>query len=191
LVILFLASFLDGDRLFSIPLDLVKYTQPASLILYAMVGLICAGVSIGYVKIFYIISDYFSKIRIPKYLKPAIGGVLVGMIGIVFPQILGSSYGWLQIAIDKDYALLPLYILGPVFVFKILATSLTIGSGGSAGVFGPSMVIGGFLEAFIGTVFHLFGLFTLDRCYFGNHSCNGIIFRCYSKNANLINNNGK
>jgi chloride channel protein, CIC family len=148
------------DRLFSIPLDLVKYTHPASLILYAMVGLICAGVSIGYVKIFYIISDYFSKIRIPKYLKPAIGGVLVGMIGIVFPQILGTSYGWLQIAIDKDYALLPLYILGPVIVFKILATSLTIGSGGSAGVFGPSMVIGGFLGAFIGTVFHLFGLFT-------------------------------
>ena len=148
------------DRLFSIPLDLVKYTQPASLILYAMVGLICAGVSIGYVKIFYIISDYFGKIRIPKYLKPAIGGVLVGMIGIVFPQILGTSYGWLQIAIDKDYALLPLYILGPVIVFKILATSLTIGSGGSAGVFGPSMVIGGFLGAFIGTVFHLFGLFT-------------------------------
>ncbi len=73
---------------------------------------------------------------------------------------MGTSYGWLQIAIDKDYALLPLYILGPVIVFKILATSLTIGSGGSAGVFGPSMVIGGFLGAFIGTVFHLFGLFT-------------------------------
>jgi chloride channel protein, CIC family len=82
------------------------------------------------------------------------------MIGIVFPQILGTSYGWLQIAIDKDYALLPLYILGPVIVFKILATSLTIGSGGNAGVFGPSRVIGGFLGAFIGTVFHLFGLFT-------------------------------
>ncbi len=49
------------DRLFSIPLDLVKYTHPASLILYAMVGLICAGVSIGYVKIFYIISLYFLK----------------------------------------------------------------------------------------------------------------------------------
>jgi len=148
------------DRLFSIPLDLVKYTQPASLILYAIVGLICAGISIGYVKIFYIISDYFSKIRIPKYLKPAIGGVLVGIIGIVFPQILGTSYGWLQIAINKDYVLLPLYILGAVIVLKILATSLTIGSGGSAGVFGPSMVIGGLVGAFIGTAFHLLGLFT-------------------------------
>jgi chloride channel protein, CIC family len=148
------------DRLFSIPLDLVKYTQPASLILYAIVGLICAGISVGYVKIFYIISDYFSKIRIPKYLKPAIGGVLVGMIGIVFPQILGTSYGWLQIAINQDYALLPLYILGALIVLKILATSLTIGSGGSAGVFGPSLVIGGFVGAFIGTAFHLLGLFT-------------------------------
>ncbi|HEY7226517.1 MAG TPA: chloride channel protein [Nitrososphaeraceae archaeon] len=148
------------DRLFSIPLDLVKYTNPASLILYSIVGLVSAGVSIGYVRIFYVITDYFSKIRIPKYLKPAIGGVLVGMIGIVFPQVLGTSYGWLQIAINKDYTLLPLSILGAVIVFKILATSLTIGSGGSAGVFGPSMVIGGFVGAFIGTAFHLLGLFT-------------------------------
>ncbi len=148
------------DRLFSIPLDLVKYTHPASLILYAIVGLASAAVSVGYVKSFYIISDYFSRIRIPKYLKPAVGGVLVGMIGIVFPQILGTSYGWLQIAIDKDYSLLPLYILGTVIVLKILATSLTIGSGGSAGVFGPSMVIGGLVGAFIGTAFHLMGLFT-------------------------------
>ena len=86
-------------------------------------------------------------------------GVLVGIIGMFLPQILGTSYGWLQIAIYKDYTLLPLYIIGLVIVFKILATSLTIGSGGSAGVFGPSMVIGGLLGAFIGTVVHMLGLF--------------------------------
>ena len=148
------------DRLFSIPLDLVKYTHPASLILYAIVGLVSAVVSVVWVKTFYSISDYFNKIRFPKYLKPAIGGVLVGMIGIAFPQVLGTSYGWLQIAINQDYTLMPLYILGAVILFKILATSLTIGSGGSAGVFGPSMVIGGLLGAFIGTAFHLLGLFT-------------------------------
>jgi CIC family chloride channel protein len=148
------------DRLFSIPLDLVKYTQPVSLILYAIVGVVSAVVSVVWVKTFYSISDYFGKIRFPKYVKPAIGGVLVGMIGIVFPQVLGTSYGWLQIAINQDYTLMPLYILGAVILFKILATSLTIGSGGSAGVFGPSMVIGGLLGAFIGTAFHLLGLFT-------------------------------
>src|SRR5206468_7590562 len=148
------------DRLFTIPLDLVRYTHPASLILYAIVGLVSAGVSIGYVKTFYAISDYFSRIHIPKYLKPAIGGVLVGVIGIAFPQVLGTSYGWLQIAINKDYVLFPLVMIGPVIILKILATSLTIGSGGSAGVFGPSMVIGGLLGAFIGTAFHLLGLFT-------------------------------
>jgi chloride channel protein, CIC family len=148
------------DRLFTIPFDLVKYTHPVSLILYAIVGLVSAVVSIAWVKTFYSISDYFSRVRFPKYLKPAIGGVLVGMIGIVFPQVLGTSYGWLQIAINKDYTLMPLYALGAVIIFKILATSLTIGSGGSAGVFGPSMVIGGLLGAFIGTAFHLLGLFT-------------------------------
>jgi chloride channel protein, CIC family len=148
------------DRLFTIPLDLVKYTNPVSLLLYALVGLISAGVSVGYVKSFYTISDFFAKMQIPKYVKPAIGGVLVGIIGIVFPQILGTSYGWLQIAINQDYLLFPLEMIGAVIVFKILATSLTIGSGGSAGVFGPSMVIGGLLGAFIGGAFHLLGLFT-------------------------------
>ncbi|HEY6667519.1 MAG TPA: chloride channel protein [Candidatus Nitrosopolaris sp.] len=148
------------DRLFTIPLDLVRYTNPVSLILYAIVGLASAGLSVGYVKTFYAISDYFSRIHIPKYLKPAIGGVLVGVIGIAFPQVLGTSYGWLQIAINKDYVLFPLVMIGPVIILKILATSLTIGSGGSAGVFGPSMVIGGLLGAFIGTAFHLLGLFT-------------------------------
>ena len=148
------------DRLFTIPLDLVRYTHPASLILYAIVGLVSAGLSVGWVKTFYAISDYFSRIHFPKYLKPAIGGVLVGVIGIAFPQVLGTSYGWLQIAINKDYVLFPLVIIGPVIILKILATSLTIGSGGSAGVFGPSMVIGGLLGAFIGTAFHLLGLFT-------------------------------
>ncbi|CAN5472950.1 chloride channel protein [soil metagenome] len=148
------------DRLFTIPLDLVKYTHPVSLILYAVVGLIAAAVSVGYVKTFNAISDFFSKVRIPKYLKPAIGGVLVGIIGIIFPQILGTSYGWLQIAINKDYLLFPLSVIGAVIILKILATSLTIGSGGSAGVFGPSMIIGGLLGAFIGTAFHLLGLFT-------------------------------
>src|ERR1044072_4181473 len=148
------------DRLFTIPLDLVRYTHPASLILYAIVGLVSAGLSVGYVKTFYAISDYFSRIHFPKYLKPAIGGVLVGLIGIVFPQVLGTSYGWLQIVINKDYVLFPLVMIGPVIILKILATSLTIGSGGSAGVFGPSMVIGGLLGAFIDTAFHLLGLFT-------------------------------
>lgn len=147
------------DKLFNIPFDLVKYTRPESLLLYAAVGLISAGVSVAYVKTFYTITDYFNKLHIRKFLKPAIGGVLVGIIGMFLPQILGTSYGWLQIAIYKDYTLLPLYIIGFVVMFKILATSLTIGSGGSAGVFGPSMVIGGLLGAFIGTVVHMLGLF--------------------------------
>ena len=153
-------GFIFGwDKLFTIPFDLVRYTRPESLALYAAVGLISAGVSVAYVKTFYAITDYFSRLRFRKFLKPAIGGVLVGIIGMFFPQILGSSYGWLQIAINKDYTLLPLYIIGCVIILKILATSLTIGSGGSAGVFGPSMVIGGLLGAFIGTVVHMLGLF--------------------------------
>ncbi|MGA7005444.1 MAG: chloride channel protein, partial [Nitrososphaeraceae archaeon] len=117
------------DKLFNIQFDLVRYTRPESLALYALVGLISAGVSVAYVKTFYAISDYFSKLRFRKFLKPAIGGVLVGIIGMFLPQVLGTSYGWLQIALYKDYTLLPLYMIGLVIIFKIIATSLTIGSG--------------------------------------------------------------
>ena len=147
------------DKLFNIPLDLVKYTHPESLALYALVGLISAGVSVAYVKTFYAITDYFSKLRIRKFLKPAIGGVLVGIIGMFLPQIL-RNFLWMvaNCNIQRLHSFASIHI-GLVIIFKIIATSLTIGSGGSAGVFGPSMVIGGFLGAFIGTVVHSLGLF--------------------------------
>jgi CIC family chloride channel protein len=150
--------------IFSIPKDLVRYIHPESLVLYAILGLVCAAASILYVRTFYAIQKYFfyySKMKkVPNFLKPAVGGVLVGIIGIWLPQVLGPGYGWLQFAILGNHNLLPLWIILALVLFKMLATSLTIGSGGSAGVFGPSMVIGGLLGAFVGSVCHSFGLFT-------------------------------
>jgi chloride channel protein, CIC family len=78
------------DRLFNIPLDLVKYTHPESLALYAAVGLISAGVSVAYVKTFYAITDYFNRLRLKKFLKPALDGVLVGIIRNVPSTNIGN-----------------------------------------------------------------------------------------------------
>ena len=148
--------------IFSIPKDLVRYIHPESLVLYAILGLVCAAASIFYVRSFYAIQKYFyyKMKKVPNFIKPAIGGVLVGIIAIWLPQVLGPGYGWLQFAILGNHNLLPLWIILALVLFKMLATSLTIGSGGSAGVFGPSMVIGGLLGAFVGSIFHSFGLFT-------------------------------
>ena len=71
------------------------------------------------------------------------------MIGVFFPQILGVGYGWLQILIEGNFTLLPLVLLPVIIGLKIVATSLTIGSGGSGGVFGPALIIGGMLGAVI------------------------------------------
>jgi len=86
--------------------------------------------------------DGFHAIPIPAWIKPGIGGLLVGLMALKLPQVLGGGYGWIQQAIDGDMALkLLLILLGA----KLLAFSLTVSSGGSGGVFAPSLFVGAML----------------------------------------------
>lgn len=66
-------------------------------------------------------------------LKPAVGGVLVGLMAIAIPEILGTGYGWVQIAMTTAIMTIPLWVILVLPFAKILATSLSIGSGGSGG----------------------------------------------------------
>ncbi|AAC06720.1 chloride channel protein [Aquifex aeolicus] len=95
--------------------------------------------------IFFLISSFFRKLKIKDFIKPAIGGFIAGSIGMLFPAAIGNGYGWLQLILDgkwNDYAQI---FLSAVAV--MLGVSFTIGSGGSGGVFGPSVMIGGLLGA--------------------------------------------
>lgn len=122
-----------------------QFTQPGSLVGYLILG-VCAGlVGLLYPKTLYGVRDLFHKIPVPKHIKPAIGGLLVGLIGMALPQALGMGYGYVQFGINNDYLHLAAWLMFALVFVKILATSLTIGSGGSGGVFGPGMVIGGLL----------------------------------------------
>ena len=99
--------------------------------------------------------------RLPgnKVLKPAIGGLLVGLLALVIPQVLSSGYGWAQKAADTDTLLaIPLWIVLLLPLAKIVATSLSIGTGGSGGIFGPGIVIGAFVGAGIWRLAHDLGL---------------------------------
>ena len=146
--------------IFSLPQDAAKYSRPESLLMYGIIGIVSAAASMAYVRIFFFVSRAFANLKkSPAYTKPAIGGAAVGAIAMVAPQVLGNSYGWLQLAMLGSSLLLPIWIMLGVVVLKIIATSLTIGSGGSAGVFAPTMAIGGLLGAFMGGLFHMFGLF--------------------------------
>ncbi len=90
-------------------------------------------------------------------LKPAAGGLLVGLLGLVIPEILSSGYGWAQLAADRGSLMhIPLWIILVLPLAKIVATSLSIGTGGSGGLFGPG--IGAFVGAAIWRLGELSGL---------------------------------
>jgi len=130
------------------------FNRVEELLGYIVLGIVCGLVGNMYGRGFYFIRDLFRKMRIPNWVKPAIGGLIVGGIGVFLPQILGVGYGWVQFAIDGDFTLLPLGILVAVIFGKILATSLSIGSGGSGGVFAPGLVIGGMTGATLWMLLH-------------------------------------
>ncbi len=131
------------------------FRRPVELVFYAVFALLCALLGIFYVKLFYGIHDkVFAPLNIPKHFKPAIGGLLVGIIGFFFPYILGSGYGWIQMAINGELAIT---LMLAAAVIKVFATSFTIGSGGSGGIFAPSLFMGAMLGgAFGGVAQHVF-----------------------------------
>ncbi len=123
------------------------FSNPMEFISYTILALVCGLFAIFYIKVFYGVRDLFKKIPTIPHIKPAIGGLIVGLIGIFVPDAISTGYGVLQEALDGSITIKLLFL---VAVLKILATSFTISSGGSAGVFGPSMVIGGSLGGAVG-----------------------------------------
>lgn len=132
--------------LFAAP-DNLAFTSPPQLLYYIVLGLLCGPVGVLYARGFYGITGHFHRLRLPNWLKPAIGGLLVGCIALVIPQAMGMGYGWVQIVMGRGVLGIPLWIILVLPFVKILTTGLSIGSGGSGGIFGPGMVIGGMLGA--------------------------------------------
>lgn len=138
-----------GGSLFSAQ-DFVFQT-PLELGPYVILTLVLVAGGICYVKCFYGVHDLAKSLNIPNFLKPALGGLCTGVIGFFLPQTLAFGYGYAQMAIDNQ---LPVLLLFGIAFGKILTTSFSIGSGGSGGVFGPSVVIGGTLGGAVGRIFH-------------------------------------
>ena len=146
------ASFTGFSPVFG---NSVHYTflQPLDLVVYAILGVFCAAFGRLYTFTFYSVKRLFERFRIRNYVKPMIGGAIAGMAGIFFPQVIGLGYGFIQLSINGDlssitsnFITLPLALtLIFIILLKIFATSFTVGSGGSGGVFAPALLIGGFL----------------------------------------------
>ncbi|HUY82212.1 MAG TPA: chloride channel protein [Acidobacteriaceae bacterium] len=118
---------------------------------YALLGI--AGGVVGTVlpEFFYKVRDLFHRIPCPSIFKPAIGGLVVGLIALEWPQVLGGGYGWMQMAILGK---LTLGVLAALLGLKIVALAFTVGSGGSGGVFAPSLFVGAMLGGLVAAVFH-------------------------------------
>ena len=121
---------------------------PAQLPFYGVLGLLCAVIGIPYVRFFYGTRDrFFRRLNLPRPLRTAMGGLMVGVIALFLPQVLGGGYSWMQSAIDGHLAIT---LMAALVFAKIVATSCTISSGGSGGVFAPSLFIGSMLGGAFG-----------------------------------------
>ena len=130
------------DPLFVITTQLVALQHRVDYGWYAVLG-VAAGVFATLLPpVFYRTRDLFRALPVHPALKPAIGGLLTGLIALALPQIIGGGYGWIQRAIDGR---LGLGLLLALAVAKMVAMSFTVASGGSGGVFAPSLYIGAML----------------------------------------------
>jgi CIC family chloride channel protein len=121
----------------------VDFALPRELLPYAIFGVLCAAAGYVWIKVFHGTQhNLFERLKIPRVLKPAIGGLMCGLILFFYPHVMDGGYGWVQMALEGKMLW---YIMFLMAALKIVATSCTLGSGGSGGVFGPSVFIGAML----------------------------------------------
>ncbi len=122
------------------------------LLIYALLGVLAGIASVAYARALHRTENFFDKkVPGPGWLKPAIGGLLLGALAIKLPEILGVGYGAINQALHGD---MKIWLLLALVGGKILATSLTLGSGGSGGIFAPSLFIGAMTGGFVGSIAH-------------------------------------
>jgi len=159
------ALFITPKPIFIVPE--LAFHGLSDLPLFTLLALACAALGWVYVRVFYGLRDrVFHPLPVPRHIKPALGGLLLGLLAIGFPELMSGGYGWVQwgaIGLPPALALPGESVFTPhlgarylllLAVLKMLATGLTISSGGSGGVFGPSVLIGGMLGGACGQVLH-------------------------------------
>lgn len=121
--------------------------------LYGLLGILAALTGVVFIIILYFSEDAFDRLKFPEWLKPVLGGLVVGALGLYSTDLFGVGYGALEDAANGKLLLSGALVL---LALKILATSVTIGSGGSGGVFAPSLFLGAMLGAAFGTAVNNF-----------------------------------
>lgn len=149
-------SMLGNFPAFLVPAyDLVSAKE---MLLYAFLGILAGLAAVVFVRVLYLCEDLFKRLRFREVFKPALGGLCVGLLGLAAPGIYGTGMGVVEDGLNGRMALSALLLL---FFAKLVATPLTLGSGGSGGVFAPSLFLGAMLGGAYGhTANMLFPAFT-------------------------------
>ncbi len=151
--------------------DIYTLTQPLTeMPLYILLGIVSGLAAMLFVYLLYKFEDAFDNIKIPEYFKPMVGGLALGIVGLVtyyylgHYYVFGTGYGTMMpildptnyeaLGADATYSLL--FLLVGLALLKIFATSLTLGSGGSGGVFAPSLFIGAAVGGAFGVGVNIF-----------------------------------
>jgi chloride channel protein, CIC family len=144
--------FLGRQPAFTIPA--YNFVSPYELLFYLLLGLLAGLVAVFFIKMMYGTESFFDKLKMKPYFKPVIGGLFVGSIGLFLPQLFGVGYETLSSVLNETLIGASVIFLIILCVGKIIANSLTLGSGGSGGVFSPSLFIGAMLGGAFGIIVH-------------------------------------
>jgi CIC family chloride channel protein len=119
--------------------------------LYILLGIIIGLIAVLHIRIFYAIRDRFAGLQMHPQVKPIFGAFLVGSLAIVFPQIMGDGYEYIE-EVLSGHGLL--WVMLALILLKIMATAITLGSGGAGGVFAPALFIGAVIGGAFGAIAH-------------------------------------
>ncbi len=142
-------AFLGNYPAFQVPP--YQLESPWEIGFYLVLGLLAGLVAVSFTVTLYKSEDLWDSWKIPDYLKASVGGIVIGIIALHYPQIMAVGYDSIEKALLNQEVWTVLVLLVPL---KILATSVTIGSGGSGGIFAPSLFMGAMLGGAFGCAAH-------------------------------------
>lgn len=141
-------AFLGNTRAFILPEFGIASSWEFGF--YIILGILAGLVAQAFTRALYFCEDRFDSIKIFEPVKPILGGFVVGAVGLYSLELLGVGYDGINKALSGE---LTLGVLGAYLVLKIVATSFTLGSGGSGGIFAPCLFIGAMLGTALGSIF--------------------------------------
>jgi CIC family chloride channel protein len=119
--------------------------------LYTLMGIIIGLLAVMHIRVFYAVRDRFAKASFHPQIKPITGALAVGCIAIFFPQVMGDGYYYIAEVLEGNGIL---WVMLALVLLKIVATSITLGSGGAGGVFAPALFIGAVIGGAFGAIVH-------------------------------------